>query len=206
MDQNSFVTVEELTEVNSSLSTVYRHLQVLGIVSKLGKWVPNELTENHQHQRVNICTAVHSCQKNSPFLNCLVTGDEKWILYKNVKCQHQWVSAGEQLRPQLKQDLHSCKVLLSVWWNMFGVIHFKILPPNQTITAQSYCDQLDRLNEMLKKKRSSLVNCKDVIFHHDNVGPHSARVMCSKIEKLIWEKLLHPPYSLNIAPSDYYLF
>ena len=40
---------------------------------------------------------------------------------------------------------------------VFCVIHFETLPPNQTITAQSYCDQLDRLNEMLKEKRSSLV-------------------------------------------------
>ena len=57
-------------------------------------------------------------------------------------------------------------------------------PPNQIITAQSYCDQLNRLNEMLKEKRSSLVNCKGVIFHHDNARPHRARITCNKIEEL----------------------
>ena len=152
MDQNLFATVEELAEVNSSSSTVHLHLQELGIVSKLGKWIPHELTEDHRCQHVNICTALHSCQKNSPFLNCRVTGDKKWILYKSVKCQCQWVSTGEQPRLQPKKDLHPRKMLLSVWWGIFGVIHFETLPPNQTITAQSYCDQLDRLNKMLKKK------------------------------------------------------
>ena len=57
---------------------------------------------------------------------------------------------------------------------------------------------------MLKEKWNSLVNRKGVIFHHDNARPHSARVTCNKIEELGWEKLLHPPYSPDIAP--YYLF
>ena len=89
---------------------------------------------------------------------------------------------------------------------MFGVIHFETMPLNQTITAQPYCDQLDRLNKMLKEKRSSLVNCKGVIFHHNNARSHSARITCNKIEELIWEKLQDAPYSPNIAPSDYHLF
>ena len=59
---------------------------------------------------------------------------------------------------------------------------------------------------MLKEKRSSLVNRKGVIFHYDNARPHSARIMCNKIEELGWEKLLHPLYSPNIAPLDYHLF
>ena len=40
-DRNPFATVEELAEeVNSSSSTVHRHLQELGLISELGKWVP----------------------------------------------------------------------------------------------------------------------------------------------------------------------
>ena len=59
---------------------------------------------------------------------------------------------------------------------------------------------------MIKEKRSSLVNRKGVIFHHDNARPHSARITCYKIEELGWKKFPHPPYSLDIAPSDYHLF
>ena len=58
----------------------------------------------------------------------------------------------------------------------------------------------------LKKKRSFLVNRKGVVFHHDNSRSHSARITCSKIEELGWEKLLHPMYSPDIDPSDYHLF
>ena len=105
-----------------------------------------------------------------------------------------------------KKNLHPCKELLSVWWDMFGVIHFETLPPNQTITVQSCSDQLDRLHEMHKEKRSSLVNHKGAIFLQDNARPLSARITCNKIEKLGRKKLPHPLYCPDIAPSDYHLF
>ena len=59
---------------------------------------------------------------------------------------------------------------------------------------------------MLKEKRSSLVNRKGVIFHHDYARPNSARITCNKIQELGWEKISHPAYSPDIAPSDYHLF
>jgi len=42
-----------------------------------------------------------------------------------------------------------------------------------------------------------------VILLHDNVRPHVAKVVKKYLETLKWDVLLHPPYSLNIAPSDY---
>ena len=51
-DRNPFATVEGLAEeVDSFSSTVHRHLQKLGLVSKLGKWLPQTcraLRELHQ--------------------------------------------------------------------------------------------------------------------------------------------------------------
>ena len=45
-----------------------------------------------------------------------------------------------------------------------------------------------------------------MILHHDNARPHAAKVTQEKIRELNWELLPHPPYSPDIAPSDYYLF
>ena len=78
------------------------------------------------------------------------------------------MSTGDQPRPQPKQDLHPRKVLLNVWCDMFAVINFETLAPNQTITSQSYCYQLDKLNERLKEKRTSLINCKSVMEMENN--------------------------------------
>ena len=45
-----------------------------------------------------------------------------------------------------------------------------------------------------------------IVFHHDNARPHSSLTTRQKLLELGWDVLLHPPYSPDIAPSDYYLF
>jgi hypothetical protein len=46
--------------------------------------------------------------------------------------------------------------MLSVWWNVDGIIHFELLPKNSTITAAAafYAQQLVRVHEL----RSSSTN------------------------------------------------
>ena len=51
------------------------------------------------------------------------------------------------------------------------------------------------------------MNRNNVIFHHDNARPHVvAKSVTKKFSEFICEILSHPPYSPNIAPSDYHLF
>jgi histone-lysine N-methyltransferase SETMAR len=65
---------------------------------------------------------------------------------------------------------------------------------------------LDRVNEFLKEKRPHLVNIKGVVFHQDNARPHVSKMTQQKIKELNWKILDHPPYSPDLAPSDYNLF
>ena len=96
--------------------------------------------------------------------------------------------------------------MLSVWWDWKGVVFFELLPRNQTINSDVYCRQLNKLNAVVKEKRPELVNRKRVIFHHDNATPHTSLATRQKLLRLDWEVMLHPPYSPDLAPSDYYLF
>jgi histone-lysine N-methyltransferase SETMAR len=116
------------------------------------------------------------------------------------------LSPGQTPIPTAKPSLHPKKVMLCVWWDMFGVIYFELLNPNQTINSEVYCRQLDQLNQSLKSKRPALVNRKGVILHHDNVRPHVSKMTQQKIRELGWELLPHPTYSPDIAASDYHLF
>ena len=51
-----------------------------------------------------------------------------------------------------------------------------------------------------------LVNRKGVIFDHENATPHTYLATHQKVLRLVWEMMLHPPYSPDLAPPDYYLF
>ena len=44
------------------------------------------------------------------------------------------------------------------------------------------------------------------MFYHENVPAHSSVKAMAKLESLSYQLLPHPPYSPDLAPSDYYLF
>ena len=68
-----------------------------------------------------------------------------------------------------------------------------------------HCQQLTRLQEAIQKKRPKLVNRKGVLFHHDNARSHTSLMTRQKLTELGWEILMHPPYSSDLASSDYHL-
>ena len=78
------------------------------------------------------------------------------------------------------------------------------MKPGETITADVYCRQLERLNEKIKVKRPILFNRKDVILHHDNARPHKEKITQEKIQELKWEVLPQP--SIFSRPCSFRLF
>ena len=61
---------------------------------------------------------------------------------------------------------------------------------------------LVRLKEHIAKKQPHMKKRK-VLFHQDNAPRHKP---IATMAKLHFELVPHPPYSLDLAPSDYYLF
>jgi len=47
---------------------------------------------------------------------------------------------------------------------------------------------------------------KKIIFHQDNVPAHKSVLAMGKLRDLHYELLEHPPYSPDLAPSDFCLF
>ena len=105
-----------------------------------------------------------------------------------------------------KAGLHPKKVMLCIWWDWKGLLCYELPPENQTIISNKYCSQSDQLKATLDEKHPELVNRKCIIFHQDN-----ARLPVSLMTRQTllwpgWEVLIHPPYSPDIAPSDFHLF
>ena len=47
---------------------------------------------------------------------------------------------------------------------------------------------------------------KGIVLLHDNAHPHTAASTVETLQKLNFEVLAHPPYSPDLAPSEYHLF
>lgn len=86
LNEDATQTTRELAEkLGVNRATVVRRLQALGKILKLGKWVPQELTETNIGQRLNISLSLLARHKKKSFLDKIVTGDEKWIYYENTQ-------------------------------------------------------------------------------------------------------------------------
>ncbi|GFW06318.1 histone-lysine N-methyltransferase SETMAR [Trichonephila clavipes] len=204
IDSDRHSTTREIAEkLHVSHTCIENHLKQLGYVQKLDTWVPHELKETHLTQRINSCNLLKKRNENDPFLKRLITGDEKWVVYNNIKRKRSW----SQLKQHTsKADIHQKKFLLSVWWDYKGIVYFELLPSNRTINSNVYIEQLTKLNNAVEEKRPELTNRKGVVFHHDNARPHTSLVTRQKLLELGWDVLSHPPYSPDLAPSDYFLF
>lgn len=152
------------------------------------------------------CEMLLQRQQRKGFLHRLVTGDEKWI-YENPKRKKAWVQPGEAGPSQPKRNILSDKVMLCIWWDMKGVVYYELLKPSATVTGEVYRRQLIRLKRAVPENRPEWENRHNkLILQHDTAKPHTASVVKTYLEGQDWEVLSHPPYSPDIAPSDYYLF
>jgi len=79
------------------------------------------------------------------------------------------------------------------------------LPKGQTINVEYYSSLLVQLKDILKEKLQGKV-IKRVLFLHDNAPAHWALAIQKKLAYLGFQCLDHPPYSPDLAPSDYHLF
>lgn len=133
------ITVRELAqELGVSHMTVQCHLRK---AITLRKWVPHQLSPTQLKHHIDVCMPLHSCHLQAPFLNQIVTRDEKCVQYEVAKC-HQWLSRGAKAVPKAKAGLHPRKALLCVWWDVQGIIHFELLGMNETIITKANCQQL----------------------------------------------------------------
>ena len=86
------------------------------------------------------------------------------------------------------------------FWDFHGVVKIDFIDKNTRIKSQYDV-------EILRETRSCR---KAPIFKryilHDNTAIHTSQLTKSEIEKLSIEAMPHPPYSLDLAPSDFFLF
>ena len=106
-----------VTELNIDHETVLNHLHKTGYQKKLDSWVPHELTVKNLMNRVFICESLLKRNEIKPFLERMITGDEKWITYDNNVRKRSWSKPGEASKTVAKPVLTPRKAVLSIWWD-----------------------------------------------------------------------------------------
>jgi len=134
--------------------------------------------------------------------------DETWLYHYDPETKQQsmeWRHSGLPCPKNLQVQKSAGKVLTSIFLDQDGILLIDYPPKGQTINAEYYSSLLVQLKDILKEKRCGKVT-KGVLFLHDNAPAHWALANQKKLAYLGFQCLDHPPYSLDLALSDYLLF
>ncbi|UYV64643.1 hypothetical protein LAZ67_3001454 [Cordylochernes scorpioides] len=207
------VTVRKLCDLvpDVSKTTIDKILREhLGYSKVCAIWVPKMLTEDHKRQRVYVAQKFLDCHKTDgeEFLDSIVTGDVTWVHYTTPETKEQskqWNHISSPKPLKFKQTLSAGKLMATVFWDRKGLLLCDFMRLGTTIISDRYCKTLKQLRRAIQNKRRGMLT-KGVRFHHDNARPHTARQTTALIEEFEWELVSHPPYSPDVAPSDFHFF
>jgi len=168
------------------------------------KWIPYQLTPLRQKNRVEGAHALLMTLNDPEMLERTITGDQAWF-YLDNPFEEQWTESPSDVSTHVKRTIQSRKVMITVLWGIHGFYLVDPLPDDQTYNSVYFITLLQRLKPILNR---SGVFEKDCIFplHLDNAKVHRSQYTNERANELGFTMLPHPPYSPDLAPSDFFLF
>ena len=199
------MTVYQIAEtvgisVGSAHSILHDHL----CLSKLSaRWVPKALCPNQLNLISELSMAI--LLKIKADEDCL---DETWVYQYDPETKQQskqWLPRGSSGPIKFKSERSVKKVMATVFWDSEGVVLVDFLEGKKTVTGTYYVKVLRKLRAKVAEKRPGKLHC-GILFHHNNAPAHSSQIVRDVLREFWWELLPHPPYSPDLAPSDFLLF
>ena len=95
--------------------------------------------------------------------------------------------------------------MVTVFWDREGIILIDFMDPGTSINSDTYIATLRKLKEAIRRKRPKK-DMNTIQLHHDNARPHTSFATTQAIAQMGWSTLPHPPYSPDLAPSDFHMF
>jgi len=188
-------------------SIIHEHLDMW---KPFARWVSKCLNADQKRQRCQSSEQIVLFFRQDPndFLSRLVTMEETWLYHYDPETKQQsmeWRHSGSPRPKKFRVQKPAGKVLASIFWDQDSILLTDYLPKGQTINAEYYSSLLVQLKDISKEKRRGKVT-KAVLFLHYNAPAYRALATQKKLAYLGFQCLHHPPYSPDLAPSDYHLF
>ena len=95
--------------------------------------------------------------------------------------------------------------MLISFFDIDGVVHNEFVPPGRTVNGHFYVEVLQRLRDADRRKRRDKWQ-GEWFLHHDNASSHTSLVVKQLLAEKSIPAITQPPYSPDLAPSDFWLF
>jgi histone-lysine N-methyltransferase SETMAR len=193
-------------ELDTSRGTVTNIMQnILNLRRFSTKWVPHTLTDPQKAKRREMAAAMLATlqAEEANGFQRVITMDESWIPW-SLPHDSVWGPEGTARPEAPKMKVGMPKTMVVVFWSADGILFRTYLPEKTTVTANYFTKQcLDPLKIQLGLRADGP---PQYILHMDNARPHTAHMTKDFLATSPFVLLPHPPYSPDIAPSDFHLF
>ena len=116
----------------------------------------------------------------------------------------QWIEKGEKPPRKFKSERSASKLMATVFWDCEGILFIDYLPKKTTMNGDYYAALLPKVRQVVVEKRRGKL-AKGGLFLQDLAHVHTSRVARRALVETGFEEINHPPYSPDLAPSDYFL-
>lgn len=193
--------------LNISKGTLHMLLNEMGIRKMCSRFVPRFLTGDMQQRRLECCQKNLDIYKKlgDAFLKNIITEDETPLsLYipESKRESAEWKMPGE--KPTLKMRTgtsHKKCLMLTIFWDMKGIIKVDFAASDVKINSDYYAQLIKEIRGKRQKRGKT-----ELWLLHDNAPIHTSHLTKATIDSCGLSLVPHPPYSPDLAPSDFHFF
>ncbi len=137
----------------------------------------------------------------------MVTGDKSWFWCYEPKMKRStsaWLQSNEHRPQKVSKDRYVRKVMLIIFWDSQGVIHCEFVPDGHGVDHHVYLCMMKELREKIRRRHPQIWRRQNFWLHHDGAPAHRADIVLDFLCITNTNILPHPPYSPDLAPSDFF--
>ena len=134
-----------------------------------------------------------------------MTGDQRWFLYR-YEHNGKWCSLEENNPIANGSKIIIKKIVVTVIWGVWEFPIIDIMPEGQSFNSLYFIENiiLPLYNE--KTKYWAEADERKMWLYLDNCKVHNSKSSMKTISDIGFKRAPHPPYSPDVAPSDFFLF
>ena len=209
LDETPFMSAHAIADqLGVSWPTVLNVLRNdLNFVWRALRWVPHALSDADKAKRVSMCSSLfeHLRSLGPRSADRIITGDQTWVSVLNEH-SHIWMSPDAEAPICVRTTMATRKIMVTVLFTRRRLLVVDILPQDRTFNAPYMVETILPALEAEVCKTSPMMRLRGWALHLDNATPHRARLTKRWLSDNNLTILDHPPYSPDVAPSDFGLF
>jgi hypothetical protein len=194
--------------LNLAHSTILNHLHTsLGYQSFHLRWVPHLMTEDLMKKRKEVATQMLPLLEEAAQEGWkhFVTGDESWFFLSRSP-QRMWSLTRDDVATKVRPNIQTKKIMFTIMWSPRGFHVINQLPDDTKMNSTYYVNNV--LQELYQCffPHGHGPRSKYLVIHVDNCSIHKSAQSEQFMVAHKMFRMSHPPYSPDLAPSDFYLF